>query len=59
MLELLLPSDGQGAVDLVSVGPLQYADGSTAIVQGHEHEVFGTGDVLKREFFRTVCGGNA
>jgi hypothetical protein len=41
----------------VSVGPLEYADGSSAFVQGHEHEVFGMDDVLKREFFKTACGG--
>jgi hypothetical protein len=34
-----------------------YVDGTSAIVQGHEHEVFGKGDVLKREFFKTTCGG--
>jgi hypothetical protein len=51
------PPGGQGAVHQVSVGPLEYADGQTAIVQGHEHEVFGKDDVLKREFFKTVCGG--
>jgi hypothetical protein len=51
------PPDGQGAVTMFQVGPLTYADGSRAIVQGHSHEVFGKGDVLKREFFKTVCGG--
>jgi hypothetical protein len=51
------PPDAQGAVMQISVGPLQYADGTRAIVQGHEHEVFAKGDILKREFFKTVCGG--
>lgn len=49
--------DGQGAVLLLAVGPLEYADGRTAIVQVHEHEVFAKGDILKREFFRATCGG--
>ena len=51
------PPGAQGAVMNIAVGPLQYADGSRAIVQGHQHEVFGKGDILKREFFKTVCGG--
>ncbi len=51
------PPDGQGAVQQISVGPFVYVDGTSAIVQGHEHEVFGKGDVLKREFFKTTCGG--
>jgi hypothetical protein len=51
------PPDGQGAILLLAVGPLQYADGHTAIVQVHEHEVFGKGDILKREFFKATCGG--
>jgi hypothetical protein len=51
------PPDGQGAVTMFQVGPMRYADGSRAIIQGHSHEVFGKGDVLKREFFKTVCGG--
>jgi hypothetical protein len=52
-----LPPGSQGAVMNIAVGPVQYADGSRAIVQGHQHEVFGKGDVLKWEFFKTVCGG--
>ena len=51
------PPGAQGAVMNIAVGPLLYADGSRAIVQGHQHEVFGKGDILKREFFKTVCGG--
>lgn len=51
------PPDGQGAVLLLAVGPLEYADGHTAIVQVHEHEVFGKGDIQKREFFKATCGG--
>ena len=34
------PPDGQGAVHLIAVGSLEYADGHTAIVQVHEHAVF-------------------
>jgi hypothetical protein len=52
-----VPPDGQGAVLLLAVGPLEYADGHTAIVQVHEHEVFAKGDILKREFFKATCGG--
>ena len=51
------PPDGQGAVLLLAVGPLEYADGHTAIVQVHEHQVFEKGDTLKREFFKATCGG--
>jgi hypothetical protein len=51
------PPDEQGAVHLIAVGPLEYADGHTAIVQVHEHEVFAKGDILKREFFKATCGG--
>jgi hypothetical protein len=51
------PPDAQGTVHQIAVGPLEYADGSTRIVQVHEHEVFGKGDILKREFLRTTCGG--
>ena len=52
------PPDGQGAVLLIAVGPLEYADGHTAIVQVlFEHTVFGKGDILKREFSKAVCGG--
>ena len=51
------PPGAQGVVVNISVGPVEYADGSRAIVQGHQHEVFGKGDILKREFFKTVCGG--
>ena len=49
------PPDAQGAVVNVAVGPLEYATGETVIVQGHTHEVFGKGDVLKLEFFKTIC----
>jgi hypothetical protein len=51
------PPDGQGAVLLIAVGPLEYADGHTAIVQVHEHAVFDKGDIPKREFFKATCGG--
>jgi hypothetical protein len=52
-----LPPDDQGAVHQIAVGPFEYADGHTAIVQVHEHEVFAKGDILKREFFKATCGG--
>jgi hypothetical protein len=49
------PPDAQGAVRNVAVGPIVYADGSTALVQGHTHEVFGKGDLVRLEFFKTIC----
>ena len=51
------PPDGQGAVLIIAVGPLEYADGHTAIVQVQEHRVFDKGDTLKREFLKATCGG--
>jgi hypothetical protein len=51
------PPDGQGAVLTIAVGPLEYADGHTAIVQVQEHRVFDKGDIPKREFFKATCGG--
>jgi hypothetical protein len=52
------PPDGQGAVLLIAVGPLEYADGHTAIVRVlFEHTVFGKGDILKRQFSKASCGG--
>jgi hypothetical protein len=50
------PPDGQGATHLIAVGPLEYADGHTAIVHVHEHAVFDKGDITKREFFKATCG---
>jgi len=51
------PPDGQGAFLIIAVGPLEYADGHTAIVQVQEHRVFDKGDTLKREFLKATCGG--
>lgn len=52
------PPDAQGAVLLIAVGPLEYADGHTAIVRVlFEHTVFSKGDILKREFSNATCGG--
>lgn len=53
------PPDAHGAVGQISVGPLEYADGSSAIVQGHEHEVFDKGDVLKGSSSRRPAAGSA
>jgi hypothetical protein len=39
------------------VGPLEYADGHTAIVQVHEHAVFDKGDITKPEFLESTSGG--
>jgi hypothetical protein len=52
------PPDAQGAVHFIASGPLEYADGSTSIIHGHEHTVFEKGDIVKREFFKAVCGGH-
>jgi hypothetical protein len=49
------PPDGQGAVSFQAVGPLEYADGSTAIVTLHEHQVFEKGDMEKRAFIKSSC----
>ena len=49
------PPGGQGAVSFQAVGPLEYADGSTAVVTLHEHQVFEKGDLEKREFFKATC----
>ena len=51
------PPDAQGAVLIIAIGPLEYADGHTAIVQAHTHQVFEKGDIVKREFFKATCGG--
>ncbi len=51
------PPDGQGAAKGLAVGPLQYEDGHIAIIQIHLHAVFEKGDIVKREFFKAVCGG--
>jgi hypothetical protein len=51
------PPDAQGAVLIIAIGPLEYADGHTAIVQTHTHQVFEKGDIVKREFFKATCGG--
>jgi len=49
------PPDGQGAVSFQAVGLLAYANGSTAVITLHSHEVFDKGDVVKREFFKATC----
>ena len=53
------PPDGQGAVLLIAVGPLEYADGHTSIVRVlFEHTVFAKGDVVKRQLSNATCGGS-
>lgn len=51
------PPDGQGAVHFIVIGPLEYADGHSAIVQIHLHAVFEKGEEVKREFGKATCGG--
>jgi hypothetical protein len=49
------PPDAQGAVLLLASGPIQYADGHTAVITVHEHFVLGKGDIQKREFLKVTC----
>jgi hypothetical protein len=49
------PPDAQGAVTFRAVGPVEYADGTTAVVTLHGHQVFDKGDTQKREFFKATC----
>jgi hypothetical protein len=51
------PPEGQGTFLAVDVGPMEYADGTTALFLVHQHEVFEKGDVKKFEIFKTTCGG--
>ena len=52
-----VPPDRQGIVHGLAVGPLQYADGNTAIVQAQFLLVFEKGEIVKRAFQRSACGG--
>ncbi len=49
------PPDGQGAVSFQAVGPLEYADGSHAVITIHGHTVFDKGDTVKHEFEKASC----
>jgi len=49
------PPDGQGGVRFWARGPLDYADGTSAMISVFEHEVFAKGDILKREFVKANC----
>ena len=52
------PPDAQGSVIGWAVGPIEYADGDTAILRLlFDRKVFGKGDVIKREFTKATCGG--
>lgn len=52
-----VPPDRQGIVHGLAVGPLQYADGNAAIVQAQFLLVFEKGEIVKRAFQRSACGG--
>ena len=52
-----LPPEDQGTFLAVDVGPMEYADGTTALFLVHQHEVFEKGDVKKFEIFKTTCAG--
>ena len=52
-----LPPGGQGAVTLWLGGPMTYADGARASWHWLEQQVFGKGDVPKRDFIKSSCGG--
>jgi len=52
------PPDGQGADHMTASGPLEYANGSTAIVHVFHSHVFAKGDTEKRVRDWASCGGN-
>ena len=52
-----VPPERQGIVHGLAVGPLQYADGRTAIVQAQFLLVFEKGEIVKRAFQTSACGG--
>ena len=54
-LESQVPPERQGIVHALAVGPLQYADGSTAIVQVQFLLVFEKGEIVKRAFEKSTC----
>jgi hypothetical protein len=56
-LESQAPPERQGIVHALAVGPLQYADGSAAIVQVQFLLVFEKGEIVKRAFQKSTCGG--
>jgi hypothetical protein len=56
-LESQVPPDRQGIVHSVAVGPLQYADGTSAIVQAQFLLLFEKGEIVKRAFQMGACGG--
>ena len=49
------PPDAQGAAHFVSIGPIAYADGSTATLHVHGTTVFAKGDTVKHDFLRATC----
>jgi len=49
------PPDAQGAVTFIARGPVEYADGSSAVITLHTHEVFEKGDAVKHEFAKASC----
>jgi hypothetical protein len=56
-LESQVPPARQGIVHALAVGPLRYADESAAIVQVQFLLVFEKGEIVKRAFQRSTCGG--
>ena len=52
-----VPPERQGIVHALAVGPLQYADGHTAIVLAQFLLVFEKGEIVKRAFQTSACGG--
>jgi hypothetical protein len=49
------PPDAQGAVTFIARGPVEYADGSLAVITLHTHDVFEKGDAVKHEFAKASC----
>ena len=49
------PPGAQGAVTFIAKGPVEYEDGSSAVITLHSHEVFEKGDTQKHEFEKALC----
>jgi hypothetical protein len=53
-----IPPDGQGAVQMTAIGPIQYVTGGSAVLHVFHHQVFDKGDVERFPARDTaVCGG--
>jgi hypothetical protein len=50
-----LPPDHQGVFRAIDIGPMAYADGTTARFKVNQHEVFAKDDVKKHEWIKFSC----